>query len=99
MAAQRQYERKPRDFRVPQGGAGSHAGRLEDTEQEQKLRRAIELLPANQKQVLLLRYYSKLKFVEIAEMVGCPLNTALGRMRKAILKLRELMEETLNDER
>ena len=33
----------------------------------------------------------KLKFVEIAELLGCPLNTALGRMHKAMLKLKELM--------
>src|SRR5689334_201648 len=50
--------------------------RLEATEQEQKLRHAIEQLPENQKQVVLLKYYSGLKFVEIAEMLGCPLNTA-----------------------
>jgi len=70
-----------------------HAGhRLEGTEQEQKLLRAIEKLPENQRQVLMLRYYSNLKFIEIAELLGCPLNTALGRMHKAMLKLRQLME-------
>ena len=67
--------------------------RMEGTEQEQKLKKAIEQLPENQKQVLLLRYYSNMKFVEIAEMLGCPLNTALGRMHKAMLKLKQLMEE------
>jgi RNA polymerase sigma-70 factor (ECF subfamily) len=67
--------------------------RLEGSEQEQKLKRAIEQLPDAQRQVLALRYYSNLKFVEIAEMVGCPLNTALGRMHKAMLKLKELMAE------
>ena len=66
--------------------------RLEGTEQEQKLRAAIEKLPEAQRQVLMLRYYSNLKFVEIAELMGCPLNTALGRMHKAVLKLRQLME-------
>jgi RNA polymerase sigma-70 factor (ECF subfamily) len=66
--------------------------RMEGTEQELKLKKAIEALPENQKQVLLLRYYSNLKFVEIAEMLGCPLNTALGRMHKAMLKLKQLME-------
>jgi len=40
-----------------------------------------------------LRYYSNLKFVEIAEILGCPLNTALGRVHKAILKLRLIMSE------
>ena len=66
---------------------------LEGTEQAIKLRGAIEQLPENQKQVLLLRYYSGLKFVEIARMLGCPLNTALGRMHKAMQKLKQLMEE------
>jgi len=66
--------------------------RLEGTEQEQKLRRAIEQLPEAQRQVLLLRYYSDMKFVDIARTLGCPLNTALGRMHKAVLKLRQLME-------
>ena len=67
--------------------------RLEGTEQDEKLRKAIDKLPENQRQVLLLRYYSNLKFIEIAEMLGCPLNTALGRVHKAILKLRQVMEE------
>jgi len=66
---------------------------LENTEQAQKLRLAIDRLPESQKQVLLLRYYSGLKFVEIAQMLGCPLNTALGRMHKALRRLRQLMED------
>jgi RNA polymerase sigma-70 factor (ECF subfamily) len=66
--------------------------RMEGTENEQKLKRAIEQLPENQKQVVLLRYYSNMKFVEIAQLLGCPLNTALGRMHKAMQKLKQLME-------
>jgi RNA polymerase sigma-70 factor (ECF subfamily) len=66
--------------------------RLDGAEQERKLLRAIDQLPENQRQVLLLRYYSELKFVEIAEMLGCPLNTALGRMHKAMQKLKQMME-------
>jgi RNA polymerase sigma-70 factor, ECF subfamily len=66
---------------------------VEEAEQVVKLRSAIEKLPENQRQVLLMRYYSGLKFVEIAQSLGCPLNTALGRMHKAVRKLRELMEE------
>ena len=54
---------------------------------------AIEKLPENQRQVLMLRFYSEMKFTEIAEMLGCPLNTALGRMHKAMLRLKELMEQ------
>ena len=55
-------------------------------------RDAISRLPEAQRQVLMLRYYSGLKFIEIAEMIGCPLNTALGRMHKAMIKLKEMME-------
>jgi RNA polymerase sigma-70 factor (ECF subfamily) len=66
--------------------------RMEGTEQEQKLRWAISQLPENQRQVVMLRYYSELKFVEIAKIVGCPLNTALGRVHKAMTKLKQLME-------
>ena len=56
--------------------------RMEGVERDSKLRRALEQLPENQRQVLLLRYYSDMKFVEIAEVLGCPLNTALGRVHK-----------------
>jgi RNA polymerase sigma-70 factor (ECF subfamily) len=73
---------------VPQAGH-----RIEGSEQQQKLLKAIERLPDNQRQVLMLRYYSQMKFVEIAQMLGCPLNTALGRMHKAMQKLKELMDE------
>ena len=76
------------DQEAPEAGAG-----LAATEQQEKLKAAIDQLPEAQKQVLLLRYYSNLKFVEIAQMLGCPLNTALGRMHKAMIKLKQLMEE------
>ena len=68
--------------------------RMEGSEEEEKLKRAIAQLPENQRQVLLLRYYSDLKFVEIAKIIGCPLNTALGRVHKAMIKLRQLMGES-----
>jgi len=65
---------------------------MEGNEQFEKLRAAINQLPESQKQVLLLRYYSGLKFVEIAATLGCPLNTALGRMHKAMMRLKQMME-------
>lgn len=73
------------------GPAAEH--RLEGTEEMIKLRQAIESLPENQKQVVMLKYYSGLKFVEIADVLGCPLNTALGRMHKAVARLRQIMQE------
>lgn len=75
------------DSEVPYAGH-----RLEVSDEERKLRDAIARLPEAQRQVLMLRYYSGLKFVEIADLLGCPLNTALGRMHKAMMKLKEMME-------
>jgi len=66
--------------------------RLEGTEQAMRLKQAIARLPENQRQVLLLRYYGNLKFVQIAEILGCPLNTALGRMHKAMRRLKRMMD-------
>jgi RNA polymerase sigma factor (sigma-70 family) len=71
------------------------AHRMENAEAEAKLRAAIEMLPDNQKEILLLRYYANLRFVEIAQMLGCPLNTALGRMHKAMIRLRQLLAEPM----
>jgi len=87
-------ERNAKDgLRLVTDEEAPHAGhRMESSEQERRLLEAIEKLPEPQRQVLMLRYYSNLKFVEIAELLGCPLNTALGRMHKAMLKLRQLME-------
>ena len=51
----------------------------------------IEELPENQKQVLKMRYYCDMSFNEIAESCGISINTALGRMRYAILNLRKII--------
>lgn len=57
-----------------------------------ELRAALERLPEAQRQVVCMRYYADMKFADIAAVLGCPLNTALGRMHKALLKLREVVE-------
>lgn len=53
----------------------------------------IRELPALQREVLTLRYYQNLSFKEIAELTGVSINTALGRMRYAILNLRRIAQE------
>lgn len=53
----------------------------------------IEELPSLQKEVLNMRYYQNLSFKEIADMTGVSINTALGRMRYAILNLRRIATE------
>jgi RNA polymerase sigma-70 factor (ECF subfamily) len=70
------------------------AGHAADgAEQQEKLRRAIAELPEGQRDVLMLRYYSNLKFVEIAKILDCPVNTALTRAHKGLLKLRAAMQK------
>jgi RNA polymerase sigma-70 factor (ECF subfamily) len=62
-------------------------------EQGERLKWALEQLPEAQRQAVLLRYYTNLKFVQIAEVLGCPLNTALTRVHKGLIRLRHLMEQ------
>ncbi len=57
------------------------------------VRRLVEFLPAEQKEVLLMRHYSGMSFKDIAEQTDVSINTALGRMRYAIINLRKLIKE------
>lgn len=57
------------------------------------LRKLIEELPEDQKEVLKMRYYKDLSFKEISEITDVSINTALGRMRYAIINLRKLVEK------
>lgn len=53
----------------------------------------IQKLPAEQKEVVMLRFYSELSFKEIADITGVGINTTLGRMRYAMANLRKLIEK------
>lgn len=57
------------------------------------LRELIKQLPDEQREVLILRHYAELSFKEIAEMTNVSINTALGRMRYALLNLRKMVKE------
>lgn len=58
-----------------------------------QLKSYIHLLPENQKEVLMMRHYMKMSFQEIADVTNVSINTALGRMRYALLNLRRAMEK------
>ncbi len=57
------------------------------------LNKLIEELPQDQKEVLVMRYFQDLSFKEISEETGVSINTALGRMRYAIINLRKIIEK------
>ena len=59
----------------------------------QRFQQARAGLPEEQREVFLMREYSGLSFLEIAQALGCPLGTALARMRYAVLKLRKGLED------
>ena len=64
------------------------------TEQiHQDIKNLVNALPDSQKEVLLMRYYKNMSFKEIAETTNVSKNTALGRMRYAILNMRRIAEE------
>ena len=57
------------------------------------IRRLIRALPESQREVLLMRYYKNLSFKEIADLTKVSINTALGRMRYALINMRRIAEE------
>ncbi len=58
-----------------------------------EIRQLVNILPNEQKEVVLLRHFGNLSFKEIAEQTDVSINTALGRMRYALINLRKLVEE------
>ncbi|NOX45737.1 MAG: sigma-70 family RNA polymerase sigma factor [Chlorobi bacterium] len=57
------------------------------------VRKLIELLPDEQREVLYMRHYAEMSFKDIADVTNVSINTALGRMRYALINLRKLIEE------
>ena len=72
---------------------GSIEERLVGEQIEADLRRLIEQLPDEQREVVKMRYYGNLSFKEIAEQTEVSIITALGRMRYALINLRKMIKE------
>lgn len=51
----------------------------------------LDLLPEDQREVIILRHYADMSFKEIAQVTNCSINTALGRMRYGLINLRKMM--------
>ena len=58
-----------------------------------KVRELVDLLPPEQKEVVILRHYADMSFKEIAALTRVSINTALGRMRYALINIRKMLEE------
>ncbi len=58
-----------------------------------RVRKMVDMLPEDQREVIILRHYADLSFKEIADLTKCSINTALGRMRYGLINLRKMMME------
>jgi len=72
---------------------GSIEDRIINEQIHEDVRKLIECLPEEQKQVLIMRHYADMSFKDIAEQTDVSINTALGRMRYALINLRKMIKE------
>ena len=86
----RRLERLPEEAPGARDPAPPEA--LEGLDLKEAILKAVSELPVDQRQVFLLREEGGLSFREIAEIAGCPLNTALGRMHYAMENLRKSLK-------
>jgi len=63
------------------------------SETHAKIRKLVDLLPPEQREVVILRHYADMSFKEISALTRVSINTALGRMRYALINIRKIMEE------
>ncbi len=78
------------DMRLCEGTVEDH---LVQAQVFSDVKKMVEYLPDNQREVLEMRYYLNMSFKEIADRTGVSINTALGRMRYAILNMRRMAQE------
>ncbi|MCW3109120.1 MAG: sigma-70 family polymerase sigma factor [Segetibacter sp.] len=77
-------------FNFPEDAADK---KLIQEETQERIRLMLNLLPQEQREVIVLRHYADLSFKEIAEITECSINTSLGRMRYGLINMRKLLTE------
>ena len=80
-------------FSILQDNTPNVENQIIDLQIENDLKKVIEELPDEQKEVLVMRIYQDLSFKEISEITGVSINTALGRMRYALMNIRKIIEK------
>ncbi len=63
------------------------------SETHKKIRQLVDMLPPEQREVVILRHYADMSFKEISKLTRVSINTALGRMRYALINIRKMVEE------
>ena len=80
-------------FEVLNFNEASPEQKMMQNQSHDRIRKMIDMLPEDQREVIILRHYADLSFKEIAELTKCSINTALGRMRYALINMRKMVKE------
>lgn len=67
--------------------------KMMQSQSHERVSKMLDMLPEDQKEVIVMRHYAELSFKEIAKLTDCSINTALGRMRYGLINLRKMMIE------
>lgn len=80
-------------FDVLQSSEANMEQQIIGNQMQERVRYLVDQLPPEQKEVVVLRHYADMSFKEIASLTGVSINTALGRMRYALINMRKTVEE------
>jgi RNA polymerase sigma factor (sigma-70 family) len=80
-------------FNTPRLSEKNFEARMLETQVRSDIRALLDTLPEDQREVVIMRHYLDMSFKEIADATNVSINTALGRMRYALINLRKMMEE------
>lgn len=80
-------------FDVLESGEDTMETTMIKSQLHQDVRKLVDELPAEQREVVILRHYADMSFKEISQLTRVSINTALGRMRYALINLRKLADE------
>lgn len=89
----RENQVKPKSLNSLRLSEATREDEMIDIQTRKDIRRMLDYLPAPQREVIMMRFYDDLSFKEIAQQTGVSINTALGRMRYALINLRKLIKE------
>lgn len=80
-------------FNVLQSSGDNAEVRMIKSQMHSKVKQLVDQLPPEQREVVILRHYAELSFKEIADLTRVSINTALGRMRYALINIRKMIAE------